>query len=72
MDDREAERQAILAIALRAGVLPSEMREDPVHGLCISLSGVEKMARVTPDTAVKMQTMAAFRAFSDEMKGRKP
>jgi hypothetical protein len=44
-----SERDQLLALALRAGVLPHEMFEHPVQGLCICLSGVRKIARLAPD-----------------------
>lgn len=33
----------------RAGVLPSEMHEDPKLGLCLSPSGIRKLAALAPD-----------------------
>ena len=45
------QRDQILALAIRAGVHPDEMRDDPEHGLLISASGVRKMASVAPDPA---------------------
>ena len=44
-----AEREGILRLCQQAGVLPSEMHDDPVHGLCVSPSGVRKLAVLAPD-----------------------
>ena len=45
----DAEREGILGLCRQAGVAPDEMWDDPVHGICVSLSGVRKLAVIAPD-----------------------
>ena len=45
------ERDGILDLCHQAGVLPSEMHEDPIHGWCVSGSGLRKLAALAPDQA---------------------
>jgi hypothetical protein len=37
------------ALCAMAGVLPSELIEDPEHGLLISLPGIRKIAQYSPN-----------------------
>ena len=66
MTDAEREREWLLFLCDKAGVLPSERHIDPVHGLCVSLPGVKKIAAITPDTAKKMEFMAEFLGWARE------
>ena len=45
----DAEREGVLGLCRQAGVLPEEMWDDPVHGICVSISGVRKLAVIAPD-----------------------
>jgi hypothetical protein len=45
----EAEREHILGLCRQAGVTPGSMWDHPEHGLCVSLSGVRKLAVIAPD-----------------------
>ncbi len=45
----DTEREGMLSLCRQAGVLSSEMWDDPVHGICVSISGVRKLAVIAPD-----------------------
>ena len=45
----DAEREGVLGLCRQAGVLPEEMWDDPIHGICVSISGVRKLAVIAPD-----------------------
>lgn len=45
------ERDILLAKCREAGVLPEEMFDHPTEGLCITLTGIRKLARLAPDKA---------------------
>lgn len=66
MDD--AILEAILLKCAEAGVLRSEMRMDPVHGLCVSLSGVRKMALLAPDQERAADLVRAMEGAASLMK----
>ncbi len=40
---------ALRALCLRAGVTADEMRDDPDHGLVLTMAGVRKLAAMAPD-----------------------
>lgn len=52
-------REDTLALARKAGLLPSEMRDDPVHGLVITAAGMRKIAALAPDQERARQVLKA-------------
>ena len=45
----DAEREGVLGLCRQAGVMPDEMWDHPEHGICVSLTGVRKLAVLAPD-----------------------
>lgn len=60
------ERKALLRQCTLAGVTKDEMHEDPEHGLCVSLSGVRKLARLAPDKAQAVRVVEEVERLAEE------
>jgi hypothetical protein len=48
VDQEHEERFGLLAVCAEAGLDPSEVRDHPEHGLCVSETGLRKLAAIAP------------------------
>ena len=69
MGDDKDQRAAILRLAESAGVTKDEMFDHPIDGLCISLSGVRKMALFAPDKSKAVRAVEAMEQAAQGSKG---
>lgn len=63
------QRSFLLAKCKAAGVLPSEMFEHPTQGLCVTLSGVRKIAGQAPDQILANDLVQTLELWAANAKG---